>query len=105
MADVVGLYHSILNEFRLNVIKEALDNRERKSIPTEDILKLLEFLLKNNYFEFNRKLKQQLLGTAIGTTCAPPYTFKVQKGFLESQNHKPMVWFHYIEDMFFVWTR
>ena len=29
----------------MNDIKEALDNRKRKSIPTEDILRMPEFLL------------------------------------------------------------
>ena len=60
MADVVGLCLSIPHQSGLNAIKEALDNRERKSIHTEDILKMLEFELKKNYFEFNIKVKQQL---------------------------------------------
>ena len=34
---------------------------------------MLEFVLKSNYFEFNRKVKQQLSGTAIETKCALPY--------------------------------
>ena len=29
---------------------------------------------------------------------------KVETGFLESQKLKPMVWFRYIDDIFFVWT-
>ena len=46
--------------------------------------------MKNNYFELNGKVKQQLLGTAIDTNCAPPYAYactlmdKVETGFLES---------------------
>ena len=48
--DVVDLYPSIPHESGLNAIKKALENRERKSIPTSDILKMLEFVLKNNYF-------------------------------------------------------
>ena len=71
---VVGLYPSILHESGLSTIKEALDNRKRKSIPVEDILKILEFVSKNNYFEFKGKVKKQLSGTAIRTKYAPPYT-------------------------------
>ena len=89
-ADVVGLYPSIPHESRLNVTKETLENRESKSVPTSDKLKMLEFLLKNNYFEFNRNVKQQLSNTEIGTKCAPPYACifmdKVETGFLEGQN-------------------
>ena len=59
-AGVVGLYHSIPHETGLNAIKEALENRTRKSAPTSGILKMLEFVLKNNYFEFNGNVKQQL---------------------------------------------
>ena len=34
---------------------------------------MAEFVLKNNYFEFNEKVCKQILGTAIGTKFAPPY--------------------------------
>ena len=69
---------------------------------------MLEFSLKNNYFEFNREVKEQLLGAAIGTKCEPPCAFifmdNVETGFLESQKHKLMVWFCYIDETFFIWT-
>ena len=35
------------------------------------MLKIAEFVLKNNYVEFNGKVKNQLLGIASGTTVAP----------------------------------
>ena len=34
---------------------------------------MAEFVLKNNYFEFNSNVKDQISGTAIGTEFAPPY--------------------------------
>ena len=48
--------------------KGALENQETKPIPTVDILKIIEFMIMNNYFEFNKKVKQQLSGTA-STLC------------------------------------
>ena len=66
-ADVVGLYPSIPDTAGLAALRDALDNREVKKIPTEDLVKMAEFVLKNNYFEFNGSIKQQLSGTAIGT--------------------------------------
>ena len=85
VTDVVGLYPSVPHESSLNAIKGALEIRKRKSVPTNDIVKMLEFVLRNNYFEFNRNVKQQLSGTAIGTKCAPPYACiiidKVETGF------------------------
>ena len=49
-ADVVGLYPSIPHEAGLKALREALDNRENKQTPTENVLKMVEFVLKNNYF-------------------------------------------------------
>ena len=48
--DVLGLYPSIAYEAGLRVLKQALDNRESKTIPTGNLVKLAEFVLKNNYF-------------------------------------------------------
>ena len=42
-------------------------------LPTEDIVRIAEFVLKNNFFEFNGKDKRQYSGTTIGTKFAPPY--------------------------------
>ena len=72
-ADVVGLYPSIPHEVGLRALREALDKRDEKTIATEELLKMAEFVLKNNYFEFGNKIKQQISGTAIGTKFAPPY--------------------------------
>ena len=32
---------------------------------------MTEFVLNNNFFEFNGQIKQHISGTAIGTKCAP----------------------------------
>ena len=44
-----------------------------KSKPTEQLVKMAEVVLRNNYFQFNSNLKHQISGTAIGTKFAPPY--------------------------------
>ena len=72
-ADVLSLYPSILHEAGLNAIGEALGNKENKHIPTDNLLEMVEFVLKNNYFELNSKIKKQLLGTTIGTKSAPAF--------------------------------
>ena len=72
-ADVVGLYPSIPHESGLNALREALEQRSRKEIPTESLIKMAEFVLKNNFFEFDSKVFQQIAGTAIGIKFAPPY--------------------------------
>ena len=74
-ADFVGLYTGVPFELGLNGVREKPCNGERKSIPSENILKMLNFVLKNNYFEFNGKVKQQLSGSSSKTKRAPPYAF------------------------------
>ena len=105
-ADVVGLYPSIPHEAGLNALREALDNRENKTINTEDLIKMASFVLKNNLFEFNGKVKQQVSGTAIGTKFAPTYACifmdKIESDFLKTQEAKPLVWYRYIDDVFFI---
>ena len=64
------LYPSIPHEASLNPFREALDNRENKHIPIDDLLKMAEFVLKNNYFKLNGKVKKHLLRTAIGIKFA-----------------------------------
>ena len=102
---VVGLYPSILQELGLKAIEEALEKRESKQISTDNLIKLAKFVLQNNYFEFNREVKQQISGTAIGTKFAPPYACifmdQVESEFLKTQQHQPLVWFRYIDDIFF----
>ena len=60
--------------------------------------------MKDNYFEFTGKVKQQLSGTAIGRKFAPPFMDQVETEFLESEVCKSLVWFCYIDDVFFIWT-
>ena len=56
-ADVVGLYPNIPHNEGLEVLKKRIDNFYEKSIPTEDLFKMTEFVLKNNYFEFKSNVK------------------------------------------------
>ena len=56
---------------------------------------MAEFVLKNNYLEFNGSVKQQVSGTAIGTKCAPTYACiyidEVETEFLETQERARLV--------------
>jgi hypothetical protein len=72
--DVVGLYTNIPVEEGLDAVREALEERADTSVTTDFIIRLLELVLKHNIFEFNKQLFQQLIGTAMGTKCAPNYS-------------------------------
>ena len=105
-ADVVGLYPSIPHELGLKALEVAPEKRESIQTLTSELVKMAKFVLQNNYFEFNGVTKQQISGTAIGATFAPPYACifmdQVELAFLKTQIHQPLVWFRYIDDIFFI---
>ena len=80
--DIVGLYPSISHELGLKALREVLDKREQHTIPISELMRMADFVLKNNYFEFNGQIKQQISVTAIGTKFAPLYArFFMDKNF------------------------
>ena len=103
-ADVVGLYPSIPHDEGLEVLREPLNAFDNKSIPIEDLVKVAQFVLKSNYFEFNSTVKDQISGTAFGTKFAPPYACifmdYTEREFLKSEQIQPWIWFRYIDDIF-----
>ena len=88
-----GLYPSIPHKEGILALKSKLEEQTSLKIPTNDLDKLANFVLKNNFFEFNNKMKQQISGTTIGTKFATPYawiyTDKTETDFLKTQEHQP----------------
>ena len=71
--DVCSLYTNIPNFEGINSVVEQVRNDPDAEIPANQIGKLLEMILHMNHFEFNKKLYLQLIGTAMGTKCAPNF--------------------------------
>ena len=69
---------------------------------------MVEFALKNNYFEHNGLVKHQISGTAIGTKFALTYVcifmYELETKFLQTQEFQPLEWFKYNDNVFFIWT-
>ena len=88
--------------------KHPPNAKENKSILTEKPLKGTEFVIKNNVFKFNGTVKEQISGTAIQTKCVPSYPWifisEFETSFIESQQSKPLEWFRYIDNIFFILT-
>ena len=103
-ADVVGLYPSILHSEGLDILKKQYENYATEKVSTEDIVKMADFVLKNNLFEFDSKFYKQISGTAIGTKFAPPYACifmdHIETEFLKTQDIKPWFWKRFIDDIF-----
>ena len=106
--DVAGLYPSILHQTGLKALRVALHKTKTHKVPTGKLVKMAEFILKNNYFQFSDEMYQHIPGTSTGTMFAPPYacTFmdQVQSKFRQTQKFQPLVWFRYIDDIYFIWT-
>ena len=90
IADVIGLYPSIPHNAGLKALKDALDYRQNKKKPTDMLVKMAEFVLTNNYFEFGQKVFHQISDTAIDTKFTSPYACifmdKFEVDFLKTQN-------------------
>ena len=92
---MIGLYPCITHVVGLKTLKNALDARENKSIPTEKLLKMTELVLKHSVLEFDGAVKKQVLGNAIRTKYSPSYAYIFMSEFgtslIESQQNKPLV--------------
>ena len=104
---VVGLYPNIPHEEGLIAIRKAPDTRKNKTISTDSLIALAEFVLKNNIFEHDRSVFKQLRGTATGTKITPPYTIifmdSLEEHILSNSLLKPLVWWRYNDDKLMVW--
>ena len=67
---VTTFYPSISHDDGLKTPREKLVKSEDLKLRVNDIVKMTEYVLKNNIFEFNGKVKQQVAGTAINTKFA-----------------------------------
>ena len=66
-----------------------------------------------NAFRFGDKIYHQIKGTAMGTPTAPNYAnlflahveTKMLDEFYKRYNMRPLCWYRYIDDIFFVWDK
>ena len=56
---VTALYPRIPKYIGLKALRDVLDKKEQKKIPTKELVQMAEFVLKNNSFEFDCQIKQQ----------------------------------------------
>ena len=65
--DVSAMYSNIPQDEALQACKDKLDRRADQSVPSNFIIRLMEIILKNNIFEFNKELFLQIIGIAMGS--------------------------------------
>ena len=62
-----------LQKKAFTTLRNILEKRSNKNVPTDILNELEELVLQNNYFEFNERYLKQIRGTAIGIKFTPPY--------------------------------
>ena len=63
--DVIGLYPSTSHGAGLEALRKRLKERDSLKVPTEDIVRMADFVLKNNFLEFNGEIKRQKSRTTL----------------------------------------
>ena len=99
-------YPIVRHDVGLEALRKTLDERVNKKMVLKTLLKWQNLFWKITTLNLMVKLNNNFLATAIGTKFAPPYACifmeKVEIEFLESQVCKLLVWFWYIDDVFFI---
>ena len=69
---IVELYPSNSHKEGFEILQKECEKHLNKKVPTGDI-KMTEFVLKTNLFEFRPKSYKKISRTAVGTKFDPPY--------------------------------
>ena len=106
--DVSSLYTNIPHKDGLDACRGFLNNTSASNeLPVSSLLKLIQLVLENNHFRFNKENYIQKMGTAMGSPMAPAYASlfmgKLEQEFLESRDLVPSVWLRFLNYIFMVW--
>ena len=106
--DVKKLYPSIPRKEGIEACKVALNSRDNPTIPTADVIKMIEIVLDNNNFSLGQSEHYvQVDGTAIGSRLgknyACTYMGQWEEKLLENSTLKPIIFFRFIDDIFGLW--
>ena len=107
--DVVSPFTSVpLNEvLKLTNDRLLADStlEERSTIPVIDIMRLLEFCLRNTYFQFRGTIYEQSEGLAMGSPVSPVLANLYMEEFEQialRSNNAPRLWKRYVDDTFMI---
>ena len=101
------IHPTICHQEGLLACKLALEKRQNKDPPTQDLVRLMELVLTLNNFVFDGQYYIQLSGTAMGTPAAVSYAIlfmdHIETKMLQTAPSRPSHWKRYIDDVFFIW--
>ena len=92
--DVVALFTSIPADLALQIVREKLQQdatlTERTDISVTNIMKLLEFVLKNSFFTYEQEHYQQTFGCAMGSPVSATIANLVME-YVEEQSPQLLI--------------
>ncbi|XP_030842371.1 uncharacterized protein LOC115924431, partial [Strongylocentrotus purpuratus] len=107
--DVSSLYTNIPHEEGVRACSLALAKAGHTTPPISDVGTLMRLILTKNNFSFLGEHYLQVHGTAMGTRIAPStaclFMGDLEERILASAPCRPWIWWRYIDDVFFIWTR
>ncbi|CAM4816819.1 unnamed protein product [Rotaria magnacalcarata] len=110
--DIRNLYTMLPQQEALNILVDFLHvdiYRKVKGIPLDTIRKLASIVLEQNVCVYDKKIYQQVLGGAMGSsftlTLANIFMWKWQKELVRRQDMTGEFYGRYIDDIFMTWNR
>ena len=106
--DVRKLYPSVPKTEGIEACRRALETREDKSIPTEEVIKIKELVLENNNFGLDNthhfvQREGMAIGSRLGRNYACRYMGSWEELLLDGYPTKPLVYFRFCDDIFGCW--
>ena len=110
--DVVALYPSIpINDgiaAVLQKLEEHQDEIDMVGLSLQEVERILQLILNNNYFTFDGKVYRQKHGIAMGNHLAPPLAIifmdSIERQMIRTAEKKPDCYDRYVDDCMLVWT-
>ena len=104
--DIESLYTNLSHDECIQVLHDIFDPLTDPVYPF--IIKLLDYCLRHNDFEFNGQMYRQILGSQMGAPFSPQLSNLLVAKFeqtLFSMNIKlPIFWKRFLDDVFAIWT-